>query len=153
MYYKEFVNIFNEYYPLERYIIRKPVSIGTVFGDVMLTEIFVPYTEIKPIVDENNKFHGDFTKINKKEVYVKLKCDNTEYRFSIADLSDTLVENIIYIFIDDFDAYNIESLYVDREDNDYSELKAVLDEEAKLITEKYGICNIKKAVRQNLLTD
>ena len=89
----------------------------------------------------------------KKEVYVKLKCDNTEYRFSIADLSDTLVENIIYIFIDDFDAYNIESLYVDREDNDYSELKAVLDEEAKLITEKYGICNIKKAVRQNLLTD
>ena len=47
---KDFINIFNEFYPFERYIVRTPKSIEPVFDDLILTEIFVPKTEIKPII-------------------------------------------------------------------------------------------------------
>ena len=41
---KEFLNTFNECYPFERYIIKEPKSIGNLFDDAVLTEIFVPHT-------------------------------------------------------------------------------------------------------------
>ena len=54
---KEFVNTFNEYYPFERYIVKEPKKINYLFDDVVLTELFIPSTEIKPCVDENDIFH------------------------------------------------------------------------------------------------
>jgi hypothetical protein len=53
----------------------------------------------------------------------------------------------------DFGEYEYESLYVDHEDDDNSTLIAVLNRQKTLIKEKYGICNIKKAVRDNLVTE
>ena len=38
---KEFLSVFNEYYPLERYILKEPGSLGNLFDDLLLTEIFV----------------------------------------------------------------------------------------------------------------
>lgn len=46
---KEFLSVFNEHYPFERYIVKEPKPIGNLFDDAFLTEIFVPETEIKPI--------------------------------------------------------------------------------------------------------
>jgi hypothetical protein len=43
---KEFIDVFNEYYPFERYILKNPKSIENLFDDLLLTEIFVPKTEI-----------------------------------------------------------------------------------------------------------
>ena len=50
---KEFLSIFNEYYPFERYIFSTPKSLGMIFDDMLITEIFVPYTEIKPILNDD----------------------------------------------------------------------------------------------------
>ena len=46
---EQFLNVFNSYYPFERYIIKDPKPIGNLFEDALLTEIFIPLTEIKPI--------------------------------------------------------------------------------------------------------
>ena len=53
---KEFLDTFNECYPFERYIFKDPKSLGLTFDDMLLTEIFVPYTEIKPVTNENGSF-------------------------------------------------------------------------------------------------
>ena len=47
----DFINTFNEYYPFERYIVKEPKKINYLFDDVLLTELFVPSTEIKPCID------------------------------------------------------------------------------------------------------
>jgi len=39
---REFLSVFNEYYPFERYIVKDPKSITYLFDDAILTEIFVP---------------------------------------------------------------------------------------------------------------
>jgi hypothetical protein len=46
---KRFLDVFNEYYPFERYIFNTPRVITDLFDDIVLTEIFVPYTETKPV--------------------------------------------------------------------------------------------------------
>ena len=46
----DFINEFNDYYPFERYIVKTPKSFVYLFDDAQLTEVFVPSTEIKPIV-------------------------------------------------------------------------------------------------------
>ena len=68
---KDFINIFNEFYPFERYIVRTPKSIEPVFDDLILTEIFVPKTEIKPII-HNDKLVC-FTGVEYDEIYVKVR--------------------------------------------------------------------------------
>jgi hypothetical protein len=139
---KEFINTFNEYYPFERYIVKNPEKINYLFDDVLLTELFVPSTEIKPVI-----YHGgfiDFTRVNDDEIYIKLKTTVGEFRMAYYDFDDSIREEIRRIIISDFGGYEWESLYVEHEeDDDFNELKDVLKIQKKLIEEKYGVCNIK----------
>lgn len=149
---KEFLSIFNEYYPFEQYIFSTPKSLGMVFDDMLITEIFVPYTEIKPILNDDGSLITHTT-INPEEIYVKVKGNAGEMRICYFDFNDHVREEIRNIFILDFGDYEYESLYVDHEDDDNSTLIAVLNRQKTLIKEKYGICNIKKAVRDNLVNE
>ena len=139
---ENFINTFNEYYPFERYIIKEPKGINYLFDDVVLTELFIPSTEIKPLVDENDGFHG-FTKINDDEIYVKLKCKDVEFRMAYFDFDEHIREEIRHIFYNDFGQYEWECLYVDHEDDD--ELKEALQIQKDMIIEKYGSCEIKES--------
>lgn len=148
---KEFLNTFNECYPFERYIIKEPKSIGNLFDDAVLTEIFVPYTEIKPVVDDNGELMF-FTKINENDVYVKLRTNVGEIRFGYFDFADYIREEIRNIFIEDFGQYEYECLYVDHEEDNAS-LIEVLNTQKALIKEKYGECHIKTSLRDNLINE
>lgn len=145
---REFINTFNEYYPFERYIVKNPKRINYLFDDVLLSELFVPSTEIKLVVYEGG--FTDFTCINDDEIYIKLKCKNecddkwVEFRMAYYDFDDYVREEIRGIIISDFGAYEWESLYVEHEeDDDCNELKDALQIQKKLIEHKYGVCNVK----------
>lgn len=145
---EEFINEFNEYYPFERYIVKNPKSFVYLFDDALLTELFIPSTEIKPIVLDD-QFMG-FTKIPKNEIYVKVKGPSGEMRFALFDFADAVIEDIIWIVISDFGGYEWESLYVDHE-GDNEDLKIALLEQKRLIEEKYGECNVKDTINAELL--
>ena len=145
---EEFINVFNEYYPFERYIVKTPKSIVYLFDDALLTELFIPSTEIKPIVLDG-QFMG-FTKIPKNEIYVKVKGPAGEMRFALFDFADAVIEDIMWIVISDFGGYEWEGLYVDHED-DNEDLKTALLEQKRLIEEKYGECGIKDTINAELL--
>lgn len=113
---EDFISIFNECYPFERYIVKNPKPINCLFDDAVLTEVFVPYTEIKPILHDG-KFIGH-TSVNNDEVYVKIKGNAGEMRFSYFDFSDGVRENIRDIIVGDMGEYEYESLYVDHEDEE-----------------------------------
>lgn len=137
---KDFIETFNEYYPFERYIVKEPKQINYLFDDVVLTELFVPSTEIKPCVDEEGVFHG-FTSINNEDIYVKLKCGDAEFRMAYYDFEEHIREEIRATVIKDFAEW--ESLYVDYDDEDANEeLQEVLLIQKQLIANKYGECNI-----------
>lgn len=139
----DFINEFNGYYPFERYIVKEPKQINYLFDDVVLTELFVPSTEIKPLVDEDGGFHG-YSEIDNDEIYVKLKCSNSEFRMAYYDFEEHIREEIRHTILTDFGTYEWESLYMDYEDeNEYDELIEALYIQKQLITEKYGICNVK----------
>ena len=144
---KEFISTFNEYYPFERYIVRQPKRINYLFNDVLLSELFIPSIEIKPIMHEG-EFVG-FTQINNNEIYIKLMCkdecnDNwVEFRMAYYDFDYHIREEIRNIIISDFGDYAWESLYVEHEDDECNELKEALQIQKKLIKDKYAICNIK----------
>ena len=145
---EEFLSVFNEYYPYERYIIENPKPIGNLFDDLLLTEIFIPKTEIKLIVDEDGTDY--FTKINSDDVYVKVKGCAGEMRIGYFDFAYNIRQNIRDIFCEDFGAYEYECLYVEYED--LSQLKNKLEFQKELIISKYGECNIKSfAVRSTLI--
>ena len=146
---KDFIETFNEYYPFERYVVKEPKRINYLFDDVVLTELFVPSTEIKPCVSEEGIFHG-FTSIDNEDIYVKLKCKNecddnwVEFRMAFYDFNEHVREEIRVTIIKDFREW--ESLYVDYDDEDaYKELKEALLTQKQLITNKYGECNIKSS--------
>lgn len=101
--------------------------------------MFIPSTEIKPIIHEN-KFVG-FTQINDNDIYVKLKTSAGEIRMAYYDFNSHIREEIRHIIISDFGGYEFECLYVDYEDN--SDLSIALQIQKKLIEEKYGTCNVK----------
>lgn len=145
---EEFINVFNEYYPFERYIVKTPKSFVYLFDDAPLTELFIPSTEIKPIVLDD-QFMG-FTKIPKKEIYVKVKGPSGEMRFALFDFADVVIEDIMWIVISDFGGYEWESLYVDHE-GDNEDLKIALLEQKRLIEEKYGECTVKDTINAELL--
>ena len=145
---RDFINEFNEYYPFERYIVKTPKSIVYLFDDALLTEIFIPSTEIKPIVLDG-QFMG-FTKFPKNEIYVKVKGSAGEMRFALFDFADAVIDDIMCIVISDFGGYEWESLYVDHED-DNEDLKTALLEQKRLIEEKYGECGIKDTINAELL--
>jgi hypothetical protein len=138
---KDFIGTFNEYYPFERYIVKEPKQINYLFDDVVLTELFVPSTEIKPCVDEEGVFRG-FTSINNEDIYVKLKCGDAEFRMAYYDFEEHIREEIRDTVIKDFIEW--ESLYVDYGD-EYAneELQEALLIQKQLIVNKYGECNIK----------
>ena len=149
---KNFLNIFNECYPFERYIIKEPKSIGNLFDDTVLTEIFVPYTEIKPLVDNNGELLF-FTKINQNDVYVKLRNIAGEIRFGYFDFAEHIREEIRNIFVEDFGQYEYECLYVDHEEEGNASLIEVLNTQKALIKEKYGECHIKTSLRDNFINE
>ena len=145
----EFITVFNEYYPFERYIFKSPQAINYLFDKVVLTEIFIPYTEIKARINEKGYFYG-YTEVPVDEIYVKIKGSSEEISLAFFDFSEHIREQIVYNLIGDFGQYEYESLYVDHEDGN-DELKSVLMEQFNLIKEKYGECKVKKAVRDNLI--
>ena len=145
---EDFINVFNEYYPFERYIVKTPKSIVYLFDDALLTELFIPSTEIKPIVLDG-QFIGH-TKVPKNEIYVKVKGTAGEMRFALFDFADAVIEDILYIIVSDFGGYEWEGLYVDHED-DNEDLKIALLEQKRLIEEKYGECGIKDTINAELL--
>lgn len=138
----EFINTFNEYYPFERYIVKTPKKINYLFDDAFLCELFIPSTEIKPIMHEG-EFVG-FTQIHDDDVYVKIKTSAGEIRMAYYDFNDHIREVIRGIIISDFGDYEWQCLYVEPdEDDDCNELKEALLIQKKLIEEKYGTCNVK----------
>ena len=138
---KDFINEFNEYYPFERYIVKEPKRINYLFDDAVLTELFIPSTEIKPLFDDKGVFHGH-SEIPNDEIYIKLKCKGVEFRMSYWDFNSHIREDIRRIIIEDFGDYEWESLYVDHGDTE-DELKVALKTQYNLIKEKYGECVIK----------
>lgn len=137
----QFLGIFNEYYPYERYILKEPKPINYLFDDALLLEVFIPSTEIKPVLNPDNSLLT-FTKINEDEVYIKIQSSAGIMRFSYFDFSDGIRETIRNLVMDDFGDYEWESLYVDHEDGSDS-LKSVFKLQESLILEKYGVCNFK----------
>ena len=140
---KEFIDTFNEYYPFERYIVKNPKRINYLFDDAVLTELFVPSSEIKPIVHEE-QFTGMFTGINTDEVYIKLLCKGVEFRMNYYDFADHIREGIRFIVEQDMNPENWQSLYCEGDD---ILLKDMLQEQRKLITDKYGACNLKDSCK------
>lgn len=136
---KEFIDTYNKYYPFERYILKNPKKINYLFDDALLCELFIPSTEIKPIMHEG-EFVG-FTRIDDDDIYIKLKTSAGEIRMAYYDFNDHVREEIRHIIISDFGGYEWECLYIENEDDD--DLAIALQIQKKLIEEKYGTCNVK----------
>ena len=143
-----FISVFNERYPFERYIFKEPVKINALFDDLFLTELFIPSTEIKPILDSSGDLMG-FTAIPLNEIYVKVKGKFGEARLSFFDFADDIREEIRYSLIMDFGQYEWESLYVQGDDDDDEMLKDAIEGQRVLIEKKYGVCNIKENISFN----
>ena len=148
---ERFLGVFNECYPFERYIFNTPRVITDLFDDIVLTEIFVPYTEIKPVCNPDTGDLMFFTEINKDEVYIKVRGKAGEMRLGYFDFEKHIRENIRDAFLEDFGRFNYESLYVDHEGDDNSELEQFLKDQYNKIVGKYGKCDTKEAVRDNLV--
>lgn len=143
-----FISVFNERYPFERYIFKESVKINTLFDDLFLTELFIPSTEIKPILDST----GDivrFTEVPLNEIYVKVKGKFGEARLSFFDFADDIREEIRYSLIMDFGQCEWESLYVQGDDDDDEMLNDAIEGQRVLIEKKYGVCNIKDNISLN----
>ena len=138
---REFINVINEYYPFERYIVKSPKSLDPTFDDLILTELFVPKTEIKPII-HNDKLVC-FTGVKHDEIYVKVKGVAGEMRIGYFDFAPHIRETIRDIVITDFGPYEWQSLYVEGEDEELPKLEKVLSEQKALIEKKYEECIIK----------
>lgn len=139
---KEFINIINEYYPFERYIVKNPKSLDPTFDGLILTELFVPSTEIKPVLHNNHLVY--FTKVNPNEIYVKVKSKKGEIRIGYYDFADHIREEIQYIILEDIGGFNWQSLYVQDENEDLPDLEEMLNEQKSLIEAKYRKCYIKE---------
>lgn len=145
-YLEEFLSVFNDRYPFERYIFNTPCSLGNLFDDVLVTEVFVPSTEIKPYFSEDGQCF-DSNEIPKDEIYLKLKGPGGEFRMGLIDFDKPIYENVIFRLYEDFGDYAWECLYMDYDEEDaYDELQEVLLEQKRMIINKYGICNIKEHV-------
>lgn len=146
-----FINLFNENYPFERYILKTPVRINALFDDLLLTEIFVPETEIRPIIDEN-KHLVKYTEVPRNEIYVKVKSKHhhQSMRLAFYDFSEEIREEIEYAMIKDFGQYEWECLYIDF-DAPLNDLQKALQTQYSLIKAKYGNCDIKNITCVNTL--
>lgn len=142
---KEFLNVFNEYYPFERYILKNPKPIGNLFDEALLEEIFIPQTEIKPILGDDGSELISFTSIDKDEIYIKIKTAAGVIRLGYFDFNQAIRENIRNIIIDDFGQYEWEGLFVDHEN--LGKLQEIILEQKYLIEQKYTLCNVKNTIR------
>jgi hypothetical protein len=149
-YEEDFLKCFNECYPFDRYIFEEAKNLGMAFDDIRLTEIFVPHTEIKPILSHGGEFI-EYTKIPYGEVFVKVVGLAGEMRIGFLDFEEHIRQTIIETFIEDFGEYEYECLYVDYEDDNNESLEEVLIKQKNLIREKYGECHIKPSLRCNLV--
>ena len=139
---KDFISTFNEYYPFERYIVKNPKKINYLFDVALLCELFIPSTEIKPIMHEGD-FVG-FTQINDDDIYIKLNTPAGEIRMAYYDFNDHIREEIRRIIISDFGAWEWESLYVECDEGEYNEdLAQALKLQHTLVKNKYGVCSMK----------
>lgn len=148
---KKFLNVFNEYYPFERYILKNPKPIGNLFDEALLEEIFIPQTEIKPIFSDDGSELVSFTSIDKDEIYIKIKTAAGVIRLGYFDFNQAIRENIRNIIINDFGQYEWESLFVDHEE-DLGKLQEIILEQKYLIEQKYTLCNVKNTILQTILT-
>jgi hypothetical protein len=120
-----FLNIFNDYYPFERYIFIAPLEYPKTMH---VSEIYV-----KEIPD------GDF---NPEDVLITLKSSDGEIEFSYFGLSNDLQGKISDGFRLDLGYREFEMLYSERECE--KELGKKLTQQYKLIMQKYGECHIKE---------
>ena len=140
-YNEDFLGTFNEYYPYERYIMKVPHKLTYLFDDCLLTEIFIPSTEITPTVVNGQVFWNN---IEKDDVYVKVKGPAGEMRIAYYDFAEHVREEIRNAVPEDFGDCEWESLYVEHEDpQEVKALKDALDKAKERIIEKYGVCNVK----------
>lgn len=139
---KEFINVINEYYPFERYIVKTPKSIEPTFDDLVLTELFIPDTEIEPVTYNGRVVY--FTRVNPDEIYVKVRGKAGEIRIGYYDFADHIREEIRGIILEDMGGFNWQSLYVQDGDEGFPDLEEMLNEQKTLIESKYGECSIKK---------
>lgn len=139
---KEFINVINEYYPFERYIVKSPKSLEPTFDDLILTELFVPNTEIKPILHNGHLVY--FTNVNPDEIYVKVRGKAGEMRIGYYDFAKHIRNEIIEIILGDIGGVNWQSLYAQDTDEDLPDLEKMLNEQKSLIEIKYGDCLVKK---------
>ena len=150
---KEFLSVFNEYYPLERYIFKEQKSLGNLFDDLYLTELFIPETEIIPIFISEKGSNITFTKINPNRVYIKVKvignAGTGEIRLGYFDFAEHIREQIRLRFLDDIGQYEYECLYTDYDNID--RLADELKHQKELIIAKYGNCNVKSTIRADLV--
>lgn len=123
-----FINIINEFYPFDRYILIEPVQVNCLFDDVYLTEMFIPSVESK--------------KMDYDKIYVKLQCNNIEFRMAYYDFNDHIREGIRDAIRFDIGTSAWEDLYVEHEEYPY-ELIDMLKTQKVLITDKYGKCSVK----------
>jgi hypothetical protein len=142
---EEFINVFNEFYPFEKYIVKTPKPINYLFDDLLLIELFIPNTKLEPILYDKNgtKDILAWTEINKDEIYVKVKGVAGESRLAYYDFASHIREGIRRIIIEDFGGYEWQSLYCADEDEELPELEKVLNEQKSLIKAKYGECFVK----------
>ena len=139
---EDFLNLFNEWYPLEYYIFEEPKSLGLDFDDVKLMEIFVPSTKVEPII-HNGQYIGS-VRVNPDKVYVKVKGPAGVMRFGYMEFDSSVRESIRWNFYEDFGDC-LQYLYIDTEDTEViEELKHVLNKQYTLIMERYGTCKFTK---------
>lgn len=121
----EFLKIFNNYYPFERYIFIAPLEYPKTMH---VSEIYVKETP-----------DGDF---NREDVLITLKCSDGEIEFSYFGVSNDLQGKISEGFRLDLGYREFEMLYSERECE--AELSKKLTQQYDLIMKKYGECHIKE---------
>lgn len=138
----EFIDIFNTQYPFERYIMKNPKPLDFLFDDMVLTEIFIPSTEL--VLLETDRGMRSWTSVDNDEIYIKVKGAAGEMRIAYFDFAEHVREEIRDFFVEDFGGYEYQSLYVEDEEGEDQDLLVQLNIQYNKITEKYGECCIKK---------
>ena len=134
---EEFIREFNEFYPFDKYILREPKSIQTYFDDLILKEIFIP--KALPEIVNCNGYLVNNNPLDYNEIYVIVQTKLGELKIGYLDFSEEIRENIRAIIYKDFGLYEWQCLYMEPdEDESFDSLQEVLEEESKLIKEKYG---------------
>ena len=121
----EFLKIFNNYYPFEKYIFLTPLEYTKAMH---VSEIYVKETP-----------DGDF---NKEDVLITLKCSDGTVDFSYFGFSNDFQEVISLGFRLDLGYKEFKMLYSERECE--KELNKKLTQQYNMIIAKYGKCHIKE---------